>query len=137
MHLVYLVYLAHTFRVICLQTYFSTGPPLTAGACLRLCDGSVLYQPVFQLTSFDVDGVSPGDVVVTDGTGGMVAVLPNNRTHNNNLQLGCIRLLRYKFCVDDTPRPIYINTFEIVSTPRGLLGPACQTIEQYYTACYC
>ena len=64
------------------------GPPFSTGTCLRLRYGEKIYQPVFQLTSFDVNGVSPGDVVITDGKHSMIAVPPNNQ-RARKLRLGC------------------------------------------------
>lgn len=62
----------------------------------------------------------------------MVAVFPDNH-RARKLRLGCyVRLLTYKFHVNDVPRPIFVNSFEVVSGPREIKGPTYYTIEQYF-----
>ena len=87
---------------------------------------------MLQIASFDVGGLPPGTAITTDGEHGIVAVFPDNY-RARKLWVGCYaHLLHHKSHVDDLPRPAPINTFEVVSAPRQLMGPAAQTIEQNY-----
>ena len=63
----------------------------------------------------------------------MVAVLPDNH-RARKLRLGChVRLLTHKFHVNDVPRPILVNSFEVVSGPREIKGPTHYDVEQYFS----
>ena len=115
------------------QTPPSTPTSLTAGACRNLWEGSKPQHPVFQVANSEVPVVPAlGNVLLTDGEHSMVAVLPDNH-RARRLRLGCyVRLLTYKFHVNDVPRPIFVNSFEVVSGPREIKGPTHYDIEQYF-----